>query len=373
MKLRFNTTGFVRRLWRTEVQLPLASASLIVLILVSNQIHVRALRSQRDKALTTAETASQLAREACDQSAKFSAVCQTLARQRDEALTNRQGSIDGVLSKLPGIGCSNATVFIISEHGAFWLVSRITNNHAKVFVQTNNPGSFVADGNGGGDPVRQIGILFQADMVRAILAGRKTITSRLRGLEDQNKCPGVWTYQGQVSDGDHRFKTGFGKPFTYHCPYGQPGDQLVGRETFYCDDYRFPAIPESDYGDSDWRLRMLYYRADGEDLCDQIPECDCSETKGCWHPSIHMPYWASRLLLTVVKVWPSRLQDMTEEMAMQEGVDWEARAAMARFTAKKLYAQLWDRINAKKGDKPRHRWASNPWVWRVRFAHEVDN
>jgi hypothetical protein len=219
--------------------------------------------------------------------------------------------------------------------------------------------------------MKRIGILFQADMVRAILAGRKTLTSRLRGLDKLNdgyhrerinkvQCrDGLWCFW-EIGHGSSSLPV-----FTARSPYGQlVGDVLVGRETFYCDDYRYPNIPESERTDPDWRQQMLYYRADGEDLCQQIPECDCTETKGCWIPSQLMPYWASRLRLPVVRVWPSRLQDMDEEMAMQEGVEWEGTAGLARFTAKKLYAELWDRINGKKSGRS---WASNPWVWRVQF------
>ena len=119
----------------------------------------------------------------------------------------------------------------------------------------------------------------------------------------------------------------------------------------------------------------MRYRADGPMTC------------GAWKPSIFMPRWASRITLDITRIRVERLQDITEEDAMAEGVDWKPTAGLAEFTAKKLYAQLWDSINGKPAPrykpsgvqgpglpkaaritpKSAHPWESNPWVWVIEF------
>lgn len=102
----------------------------------------------------------------------------------------------------------------------------------------------------------------------------------------------------------------------------------------------------------------FYYDADG------LSGQDAANFKA-WafkrRPSIHMPKAFSRLTLELTDVRVERLQDITEEDAMAEGVDWKNYAGLARFTARKLFCNLWKSINGKRS------WDLNPWVWVETF------
>ena len=76
-----------------------------------------------------------------------------------------------------------------------------------------------------------------------------------------------------------------------------------------------------------------------------------------------MPRFVARILLEVVAVRVERVQDIKEQDAMAEGVEWKDHAGLAEFTARKLFCKLWDSINAKRG----FGWDVNPFVWVVEF------
>ena len=226
--------------------------------------------------------------------------------------------------------------------------------------------------------MKQIGILFNAEMVRAILARRKTLTSRLRGLGKINAWPGDnWRYDGLNVHGDHLFTDIAGLVSgrdpqeciqAVKSPYGRAGDLLTGRET-----WRIDAV-EPPPGQFTRRLRVRYRADNSKVWFDQVtwPNASMLDPKR-WTPSIHMPFWASRLRLPVFGVWPSRLQDMTEEMAIQEGVNncmpfyWRKDEWQQRTPNLARYAAWWDLINR---DKPGCGWADNPWVWRIHFSYQ---
>lgn len=127
----------------------------------------------------------------------------------------------------------------------------------------------------------------------------------------------------------------------------QPGDRLWGRET-HC--FESDGTP--------------FYRADGE----LLP--NWTERGWRWRPSIHMPRWASRILLEVTAVRVERVQDITQGDMAQEGWpkatkvercgDWGPEAYRERAA---WFRTLWDSINAKRGCG----WDANPWVWVVEF------
>ncbi|MBX6183672.1 hypothetical protein ISD42_01655 [Pseudomonas aeruginosa] len=205
---------------------------------------------------------------------------------------------------------------------------------------------------------RERPILFNDQMVRAILEGRKTVTRRaVKGLQiptEDKTTPheGLrWSALGQ-----RHLRYGFNvfgstEEECAHelarcgvCPFGKPGDRLWVRETF------------ADIG------CRLTFRADLED------GAHCSVTR--WTPSLHMPRWASRILLEITAVHVERLQDISEEQALAEGVRGEpcdhARQACADIgcwgdTAKGAFGFLWESLNGEGI------WAANPWVWVVEF------
>ena len=220
-------------------------------------------------------------------------------------------------------------------------------------------------------------------MVRAILAGQKTVTRRV--VTPQPHGDGRWSHIVASTDAKARGVWSLSVPdpsgvrFTdrgrerevarVRCPYGMPGDTLWVRETFnivrtlrdaegIADDeqtWRGPPPKEDPRGAlvfDDWHVA---YAADDADA-DEWP----------WRPSIHMPRWASRITLRVEDVRVERLHAIDEADAVREGVDAVSVADVPRnavFSRRDDFAQLWQKINGKRAP-----WSSNPWVWRVAFS-----
>ena len=176
-------------------------------------------------------------------------------------------------------------------------------------------------------------ILFSGEMVRAILAGRKTMTRRV--------MPGaLWI----APDGNLKYVDRRGiRPPLDACPYGKVGDTLWVRESLHLGD------------DNVWR-----YSADDEIVC-------CGEAGIAWAhhkdghhcPSIHMPRWASRLTLPVTGVRVERLQDISEDEMLAEGIESDPD-----ISAWLKFASLWNSLNEARG----YGWDENPWVWVIEFS-----
>lgn len=189
-------------------------------------------------------------------------------------------------------------------------------------------------------------ILFNGPMVRALLEGRKTQTRRIvKAAKDPNI--GCWMTPGEIA---------LDSTTVQECisPYGQPGDRLWVRETFQ----RF-----TDDGET-------IYRADQKsfDLMNDLKRDECLEAR--WRPAIHMPRWASRILLEVVSVRVERLNDISEADSIveclqrtQDGHAWHVEDEIHRATSPvDSYASLWEAINGPGS------WDANPWVWVVEFS-----
>lgn len=219
-------------------------------------------------------------------------------------------------------------------------------------------------------------ILFSAPMVRAILDGSKTQTRRVVKLPHSNPL-GQW--EPTIIGGENGGRTAAGETLPlqggiWHtrtgdslmCPYGQPGDRLWVRETWYCDDYR---VQNGPYVEVDGARDLMAYRADGE----RPYEAE----QPVWRPSIHMPRWASRILLEIVSVRVERLHEISEQDAIAEGIErmpcavpdtklWKNYNAGNGCTPSMAIPQnsfrsLWESINGEAN------WLSNPWVWVVEF------
>ena len=186
-------------------------------------------------------------------------------------------------------------------------------------------------------------ILFNTEMVRAILDGRKTCTRRICKDANEYTVPDMDFYNAdRRTYAVHNFadKEQMEQLSTAErtCPIC-PGDLLYVRET-WCKGYLMNA------------KERYYYKADDNDfLC-------------TWHPSIHMPKEAARIWLKVTDVRVERLQDMWASDVSKEGIRFNKPTAADEML--KAFAKLWD-STIKKSDLDRYGWDANPWVWVIEF------
>lgn len=186
-------------------------------------------------------------------------------------------------------------------------------------------------------------ILFNTEMVRAILDNRKTVTRRVLKPQEkilENPMFGytMFTPKGYISvrgdwtdtDGDKRYGENFIK-----LPYG-PGDILYVRETFF--EYK----------------GHFYYKADGKH--EGLAKMGVYFK---WRPSIHMPREAARIFLRVTDVRVERLQEITFKQALKEGCNDYSSTALGFF-------YVWD-STLKAKDRILYGWEADPWVWVIGF------
>lgn len=209
-------------------------------------------------------------------------------------------------------------------------------------------------------------ILFNTEMVRAILDGRKSCTRRIvKGFIPNNA---VWGYTAFTPKGciscRGTFADGYGEKF-FKPPY-QPGDILYIRETWErfecwnCDgDERGNCPKEPKKSVLDKTCGCYMYRATDEISGDAK-----------WHPSIHMPKEAARIWLEVTNVRVERLRDITGLSVQKEGIEVEPNECAGKFDFVSelflLFQRLWD-STIKKSDLDCYGWDANPWVWVIEF------
>ena len=184
-------------------------------------------------------------------------------------------------------------------------------------------------------------ILFNTEMVRAILDGKKTCTRRIvKGAIPDDAMWGytMFTPKGCVSCRGV-YADEYGEKF-FRLPY-QQGDILYVRET-WCK--------------GSWmnEKERYYYKADDNDF-----HC-------VWHPSIHMPKEAARIWLKVKDVLVERLQGIDGKGCVKEGIEEEPLKDVGEEFVKGMYHDLWD-STIKKSDIDRYGWDANPWVWVIEF------
>ncbi|MDP8601536.1 hypothetical protein QZQ18_18905 [Serratia marcescens] len=208
-------------------------------------------------------------------------------------------------------------------------------------------------------------VIFNGEMVRAILDGRKTQTRRALNWKRQPYTEMAERDDGSLwpwaEDGER------GGDIWFSCPFGEVGDRLWVRETFaaFDADWKHPGKPH-DLKDGPWP-NVVYPASVAK-----IPDGTC-------RPSIHMPRWASRMTLEITAVRVERLNDISEEDAKAEGVraignnfgngpaycdyllpnlddtaEWYNRASDS-------FKSLWKSIYGAES------WRANPWVWVIEF------
>ena len=195
-------------------------------------------------------------------------------------------------------------------------------------------------------------ILFSTPMVKAVLAGQKTMTRRVAKFKP---LEGKDIYQADA----HSFlnltaKGRYPLPFVgrfitpdhlsvehlsedLNLAFGNNGDRLWVRETF-----------ERELGD------QIFYKADYEDLGDKMK----------WTPSIFMPRKLSRITLEITEQRIERLQSISDHDLLFEGIELNFVGANQELPQlRREFANLWDKLNAKRG----YGWEVNPWVWVISF------
>lgn len=210
-------------------------------------------------------------------------------------------------------------------------------------------------------------IQFSEQRVRALLIGQQTQTRRI--MKTQAFGPGQDHHEGVhafdvTANHLHGVKMKLMSDISQHCPYGKPGDILWVRET-----WRGPIVPEAQMGDFE-RDPLLFrtpafcqYRADSAEL-DHHPE---AEQFG-WQTAIHMPRWASRINLEITSVRAEKIQDISDDDIMAEGVQTDTHFLNNFFTMnmnsespKEAYRKAWQKQYGATS------WEVNPWVWVIAF------
>lgn len=214
--------------------------------------------------------------------------------------------------------------------------------------------------------MRERPILFNGAMVRAILAGQKTQTRRAV------KVPPAFDFIGGAGDDQNDPKNfgaedenglwwalaaGPGTDRVLACPFGQPGDRLWVREAHAIfpthGQHRADGERWGPWGGlpttlSDDGKQIAYYR-EGFDRCDP----------GRWRPSIHMPRWACRLVPEITAVRVERLQAISAEDCVAEGITTRFTVDDGNDDLRIQFRDLW---TSTGGD-----WDGNPWVWVIEF------
>lgn len=185
--------------------------------------------------------------------------------------------------------------------------------------------------------MKERGMIFNGEMVRAILDGRKTQTRRtVKPQPDEDGLAKVTN--GPWVDTSER---------NYRCPFGDVGDRIWVRETW----------AEAGASAPDLKLYRANYPEHVPSHYENVPPAN--EIR--WTPSIHMPRWASRILLEITDVRVERLNAISEEDAGKEGYPADPAPYGGEMDKWLWFRQLWD------GIYPEQSFKHNPWVWVIEF------
>ena len=211
-------------------------------------------------------------------------------------------------------------------------------------------------------------ILFNTDMVRAILDGRKTVTRRVIKPQPKSKlcytfagsdC-GTWGYPSKTAHEswgeEYRLPDNITKEDLvkrWNPPY-HTDDVLYVRET-WCDDRQF--THDDTPGQYFYRVDSMYPK-NGDNVFLNVK----------WHPSIHMPKEAARIWLKVKDVRVERLQEINGKDVLKEGVNSLVHPDAFYFdmNQREMFERIWN-STIKKSDLDRYGWEANPYIWVIEF------
>ncbi|MCW9252089.1 hypothetical protein N5I36_08965 [Klebsiella aerogenes] len=215
------------------------------------------------------------------------------------------------------------------------------------------------------------GMIFNGEMVRAILDGRKTQTRRIMKIQPEHSGLGlrrVIDSKNGSDDGKYFWSLSDAcglkirsKSFT--CPFGSVGDRIWVREAFRV---------HSRATDVATLVYKASVRNSWTEQTHRVPVAVCNKAAmpEKWTPSLHMPRWASRLLLEITDVRVERLREISQADAEAEGVgklkkgfwkNYQPGWTEFQLTARGSFATLWKSIY---GDES---WYADPWVWVIEF------
>ncbi|WP_226869121.1 ASCH domain-containing protein [Enterobacter hormaechei] len=183
--------------------------------------------------------------------------------------------------------------------------------------------------------MKERGMIFNGEMVRAILDGRKTQTRRIIKPQPVMYEPGQSIHVSDMINDALR------------CPFGQVGNRIWVRETW----------AEAGAGAPDLKLYRADYPEHVPTHYENVPPAD--EIR--WTPSIHMPRWASRLTLEITGVRVERLRDLSEVDAKSEGITPPSGGVIPGWEYRINFRDLWMSIYGADN------WETNPWVWVIEF------
>lgn len=226
--------------------------------------------------------------------------------------------------------------------------------------------------------MKERGMIFNAEMVRAILDGRKTQTRRPVRFPVLDKNLGCELagneLAGELSAGNY-----------LNSAFGKPDDRIWVRETWgvvsheldedgrirpWTPDRPATAINEMPFGNGYYSGHAIY-AADGDFTWGD--DDGYEDGRSCWKPSIHMPRWASRITLEITNVGVQRLQSISPNDAAREGLvklpatgrycinQGDQYFGGASQDAREVFSWLWESIYGADS------WKANPWVWVISF------
>lgn len=209
-------------------------------------------------------------------------------------------------------------------------------------------------------------ILFNTEMVRAILDGRKTCTRRICKDANEYTVPDMEFYNADkrtyavhnFADKKHTEQLSIAERTCPICP----GDILYVRETWErfecwkCEGDERGNCPKEP-------KKSVLYKTCG---CYMYRATDEIYGDAKWHPSIHMPKEAARIWLKVTDVKVERLQNIDGKWCLKEGIEEEPLKHVGEDFVKGMFHDLWD-STINKSDIDRYGWGANPWVWVIEF------
>lgn len=204
------------------------------------------------------------------------------------------------------------------------------------------------------------GMIFNGEMVRAILDSRKTQTRRpvKFPFKDRNLDCELSGNElaGELSSGNY-----------LNSPFGKPGDRIWVRETFQGPLFDFDQMDAYCKDSAPFeKAQFCVYKADGKpapEFFDADDNLHC-----CWRPSINMPRWASSILLEIIDIRVERLNAIRQADAIAEGappshpsIDCVSREYGFPDFSRSWFGQTWQHIYGEES------WNANPWVWVIEF------